>query len=554
MFLVAGASFGRAIQPYFYKIFIDAIPAGSFEFLLRILFYYVGVRFVSLFLGVIGRTVGDIVMIDIFPQANTEVFSRLQDLDFAFHVNKSSGKIINRMKRGENVFWDLHNVLNFQVLDFLVSFSVMLYFFKNINITIVLLAFVAMILSFIAAAIFIPKNVSTRQKFNKFSDRVTAVIVDNFINFETVKMFANEVRERARLTRTYVPWKKWLWRYSLSFRYIGLSVTSILNISLFLILFILLRPTSNIQIDPGEFILVIGFLNHFQSVTFDLIWNLRNVAKNVEDIRKYFEFLEEPIKIKDPEKPVHLESVAGEIEFDRVSFKYEKDEKDAVRNISLNIRQGQSVAFVGSSGAGKTTMVKLLMRFFDVDKGKITIDGVNIKDFTKSNLRSFMGVVPQEPVLFNNTIGYNIAYGKDKASKKEIVAASKLANIHDFIEGLPKKYQTQVGERGIKLSGGQKQRVAIARMILSDPEIIIFDEATSQLDSQSEKLIQTAFWKAREAKTTIIIAHRLSTILRADKIVVMEDGHIVESGSHLELLKIKNGRYRHFWDLQTDID
>ncbi|MBI3954779.1 ATP-binding cassette domain-containing protein, partial [Candidatus Collierbacteria bacterium] len=207
-------------------------------------------------------------------------------------------------------------------------------------------------------------------------------------------------------------------------------------------------------------------------------------------------------------------------------------------------------ALVGRSGAGKTTVVKLLMRFYDVEKGAITIDKINIKDFTKSQLRSFIGVVPQEPILFNNTIGYNIGYGVDKASAKEIKTAARMANLGNFIETLSEKYETNVGERGIKLSGGQKQRLAIARMILSNPDIIIFDEATSNLDSESEKLIQEAFWQIAKNKTTIIIAHRLSTIMRADRIIVMDCGKIIEMGSHRDLLTKKNGLYKHFWDLQ----
>ena len=192
------------------------------------------------------------------------------------------------------------------------------------------------------------------------------------------------------------------------------------------------------------------------------------------------------------------------------------------------------------------------MRFFDPDSGKVTIDGVDIADLTKTNLRSFMGVVPQEPILFNDSIVYNIGYGASTSNLEEVVAAAKMANLHDFISDLPKGYDTKVGERGVKLSGGQKQRLAIARMILSTPDIIIFDEATSQLDSESEKLIQDAFWKASKNKTTIIIAHRLSSITRAGKIVVMDGGKIAEIGNHEQLLE-KNGLYNKFWKLQTEV-
>ena len=228
--------------------------------------------------------------------------------------------------------------------------------------------------------------------------------------------------------------------------------------------------------------------------------------------------------------------------------------ESAQKNINLKIRQGQSIALVGRSGSGKTTLIRLLMRFYDLDKGRILLDGVEIKNLTKSHLRSFIGVVPQEPVLFDNTVAYNISYGKNGATKSEVAAASKIANLNKFIETLPKKYKTHVGERGIKLSGGQKQRLAIARMILSDPEIIIFDEATSQLDSENEKLIQQALWRVAKDKTTIIIAHSLSTAMRADKIIVMENGRIIEKGSHKALLAKKKGLYRHFWQLQVNVE
>ncbi len=325
----------------------------------------------------------------------------------------------------------------------------------------------------------------------------------------------------------------------------------LINISIFSTFLLALWFTTTNELTLGDFVLVVGFVSQFYPRVFDLIWGFRDIAKNYADIDKYFAVLDFQVDIKDPKIAVEKEHVAGEIEYKDVNFSYKDGKKNAIRNFSLTIRQSQSVAFVGRSGAGKTTIAKLLMRFYDVDEGEILIDGTNIKAFTKSQLRSFMGVVPQEPILFDNTVAYNIGYGKEKVTQKEIVAAAKLANIHEFIESLPKKYKTRVGERGIKLSGGQKQRLAIARMILSDPDIIIFDEATSQLDSENERLIQEAFWKVAKNKTTIIIAHRLSTAKQADKIVVLEKGSIAEISTHAELLRNEKSLYRYFWNLQT---
>ncbi len=551
-FFVIVSQIAGAVQPYFYKLFIDAIPGGNFSVLLRILIFYIAIKFAAMIFSLTGRTFGDRAMLHAVPAIDLKVFKRLQDLDFAFHTNKSSGALINRMKRGQGALWDLHEVVNYKTTNFLVNAAVLFFFFKDLDIRVVGLALASMVLSFVAAAFAIPKNIEARRGMNRVSDKVTGVIVDNLANYDTVKMFAKELWEMSRLKRMYRSWQKFLWKYAISFRYIGGSTWAIANISLFVILLLIISQRG-ISLSAGEFILVVGFLHQLDSASSQLIWNVRGLAKNFTDITKYFEILDEEIKVKDPQDPAKIKQVDGEIEYKKVSFAYEegREKTEAIKDINLKIRQGQSLAFVGRSGAGKTTMVKLLMRFFDVDEGEITIDGVNVKDFTKSDLRSFMGVVPQEPILFNNTIGYNIAYGKERATQREMIAAAKLANIHDFIAGLPKGYQTKVGERGIKLSGGQKQRVAIARMILSDPEIVIFDEATSQLDSESERLIQDAFWKATEDKTTIIIAHRLSTVMRADKIVVMEEGRIVETGSHNELLAKKSSLYKHFWELQT---
>ena len=230
-------------------------------------------------------------------------------------------------------------------------------------------------------------------------------------------------------------------------------------------------------------------------------------------------------------------------------FNYNERE-DVLKDINLNIEPGQSIAFVGESGAGKTTMTKLLLRFYDVKSGAIKLDGVDIREITKQSLRQNIGLVPQEPVLFNDTIGYNITYPKDNVSQEQLEEAVKVANLHTFIESLPKKYDTLVGERGIKLSGGQKQRLAIARAFIADPKIIIFDEATSQLDSKSEKLIQDSFWKLVENKTTIIIAHRLSTVMKADRIVVIDNGEISQQGTHQELIEHK-GIYQSLWKLQS---
>lgn len=540
-----------ALLPYFYKLFVDAIPVLNFEKLLKLLLLYLGVYAVSRTLEALSYLVGDILTFDAGIKARQSVFRHIHDLDFAYHTKKSSGSLISAIKRGDGAFWDLHHSIHYRVVAVLVNFFVMMFFFSRLDMVIAVLAFVSFVAALWVTWVFVRMNVKTRDVFNEEEDKISAVIVDNMVNFETVKLFAKEDWEEKRLHERFIQWKKALWDFGLTFRFLDFSMGAVVVTSIFTMLYITLNSTISGRFSIGDFVLVVGFSSVFYSKVFDLVWGLRQIAKNFSDIQKYFGVLDIEIKVKDPVDPVTKVNFASEVCFKNVSFSYEKKSKNAIYNVDLRIRPGQSVALVGKSGAGKTTMVKLLMRFFDVKNGEVLIDNVNIKALSKANLRSHIGVVPQEPVLFNNTIGYNISYGREKVTKKELVAAAKMANIYDYINTLANKYETQVGERGIKLSGGQKQRIAIARMILSDPDIVIFDEATSQLDSESEKLIQDAFWKAVKNKTTIIIAHRLSTVMRADKIVVMEKGRIVEEGSHGELVNKESGLYKHLWELQT---
>lgn len=305
------------------------------------------------------------------------------------------------------------------------------------------------------------------------------------------------------------------------------------------------------RIGAGDFVMIATFMTGVYYQFFWLLYRLRDIAKNYVDIQRYFSILDEKIMVEDPTNPLRIRKIIGEVNFSHVDFQYPDGGESVLKNFNLLVKPGESVAFVGRSGAGKTTIVKLLLRFYDISGGKVTIDGIDIRKFKKSQLRSYIGVVPQEPILFNNTIGFNIAYGRARVSQKEIAEAAKLANLDGFIQSLPLKYETQVGERGIKLSGGQKQRLAIARMILSNPRIIIFDEATSNLDSESEKLIQKALWKVAKGRTVLIIAHRLSTVRRAERIIVIDKGQIKETGDHADLLNKKDGLYQYFWRLQS---
>ena len=553
--LLIATSVVRNIAPYFYKLFVDAIPQSDFGKLITILITYTLIRYSNLILDIGADFVGGVLLFDSAAKARITVFKHLEDLDFAFHASKSTGSLISAIKRGDGAFFEMQYVLHMSLLETLVGFLVMIYFFSTINLYVVLLVLLSFVLTLLISRWVILYNIKVRTDFNDQEDKISGIITDNIINYDTVKLFSKENWEVDRLTNSFKDWKTSLWKYANSFRLIDFSVGSVINISVFLILFLTLRSTANVTMSVGNFVLVLGFINYFYPQLFELVFNLRNLAKNYADIQRYFGVLDYEVEIKDPLHPVEVDKVTGEIEFKNVSFSYaEGGKKNAIRNLNLKIKPGESIALVGRSGSGKTTLIKLLMRYYDINCGSIKIDGVDIKGFTKSRLRSFMGVVPQEPILFNNTIGFNIAYGGNNVSQEQIESAAELANINSFIKHLTKGYETEVGERGIKLSGGQKQRVAIARMIISNPDIVIFDEATSQLDSESERLIQDAFWKVVKGRTTIIIAHRLSTAMRADRIIVLENGKIGEEGTHQELIAKENSLYNHFWRIQTNVD
>ncbi len=308
---------------------------------------------------------------------------------------------------------------------------------------------------------------------------------------------------------------------------------------------------SNSKLEPSEFIAFIAIFSQVITPAKSLTSAWYNIQKGLASSERIYKILDAEVLVKDPEHPAEAKPFSDKIHFDGISFSYTKEDgKSVLKNISLEIPKGKTVALVGQSGSGKTTLADMLPRYYDVDKGKITIDGVNIKDIRITDLRSLMGIVTQESILFNDTVFNNIAFGMENATEEEVIAAAKIANANDFITAMSDGYQTSIGDRGSKLSGGQRQRLSIARAVLKNPPILILDEATSALDTESERLVQEALINLMKQRTTLVIAHRLSTIVHADEIIVMQSGEIVERGTHQELLN-KNGYYKRLFDLQT---
>jgi ATP-binding cassette, subfamily B, heavy metal transporter len=549
--LLIVAQIGYNVANYYVKFLFDALSNGVSDpyTVINIIAGFIFVNLLSMVIGICAWTVTDKYMFESGRDLKLEIVAHLHDLDFSYHASKKSGSLISAIRRGDSAFFSYNNELNREIMVIVVDFVFIVVAFFGLNWELSMIVLFSVVIMLSLTGLLLRRNIKARRAFNKVEDDISGIVADNLINFETVKFFAKEKFEQRRLRSSYRTWLARIWGYSYSFREIEV-VTSLVEVtSLAAIFGISLWMTSTGALSTGNFVLVITFALKFYPQMFNLVFRLREIAKDHTDLEKYFQILDEEPEVKDRVNAGVMEHITGEIAFNNVAFGYRQDSL-VINGLELKIKPNESVAFVGLSGAGKTTLVKLLLRFYDVSSGSITIDGTDIRDVTKTSLRANIGIVPQEPILFNDTIGYNIGYPQPKADLEEIRHSAQMANLDGFIESLPEKYETQVGERGIKLSGGQKQRLAIARVFLANPEVLIFDEATSQLDSESESLIQDALWKVAKNKTTIIIAHRLSTVMRADRIIVLDQGKIREEGTHSELVDKTDSLYKKLWDLQ----
>jgi len=537
------------VSPFFIRQLTRVITIQDYKLATVTLIVFLLSFFLKNLLNNLTTYLQDLTLTKISVSLQQKVFNKLHDLDYEFYSEKSAGSLISILKRGDSALFDIYYGVHDSLLESIISFVFLAISFSFIDLKYLYITILIALIMFLFSFHLVKYNIRKRIFLNEQDDELSTIKVDNMINFETVKYFGNEKFEQTKLANRLQIWFKALKGFFISFRVIELIVGNIANIGIAVVVYIAFLDIQNKAIDLAQFLFIITFANTVFPNFWRVVRAFREIAKNNADLQKYFEILNYSTNIKNPEHPIVLGDDNYEIQFNDVVFKYAKGDR-ALNNFNLNIGKSESVALVGYSGAGKTTLVKLLMRFFDVDKGEILINGLNIKNFSKSYLRQQIGVVPQEPILFNDTIEYNIKYGKTDATTEQVKFACKIANIDSFINNLPDGYQSMVGERGLKLSGGQKQRLAIARVILKNSKIIVFDEATSNLDSQSEKLIQDAFWKLAKNKTTIIIAHRLSTIMHADKIVVMDKGEIKEVGKHAELITKQGGIYRKLWELQ----
>ena len=506
------------------------------------------VRISSTFFGELRNAIFSKVTQKAITQITLNTFKHLHSLSLQFHLGRQTGalsKFIDRGSKGINFLltYMLFNVIPTIIeIFFVAGILAIIYGFKYALVTLVT------IVLYLAITFIVTQwRVKFRRQMNEADNAVSTKLVDSLLNFETVKYFNNEEHEFNRLRESLDKYESSSItnQYTLSYLNIAQSVVIMTGITIMLILSAYDIKAGMISI--GGFVVINAYMMQLYQPLYFFGTVIREIRQSLIDMENLFTLWDEKPNIKDSDHSIDLSDKAS-IEFRNVSFDYDP-KRTIIKDISFKVPNGKKVALVGPTGAGKSTISRLLFRFYDPKQGSIFINDQDIKGMSQNSLRRLIGVVPQDTVLFNDTIFYNISYGDPKASEEEVYKSAKGADIHNFVMGLPDGYETIVGERGLKLSGGEKQRVAIARAILKNPSIYFFDEATSALDSTTEKEIQKNLQAISKNKTTLVIAHRLSTAADADEIIVLDKGVITERGNHEKLLQIK-GKYAEMWNKQ----
>jgi len=551
LFLVA-AKGANVVVPLFYKGAVDALSGPTDAIIavpVALLVGYGLARVLSQGFGELRDAVFTRVAQRAIRRAGLRTFRHLHRLSMRFHLDRQTGGITRAVERGTKGIEFLLRFMLFNILPTLLEiFLVCGILWKLYGFIYGLVTFATLVVYIVWTTLITEWRLKYRRAMNETDNQATTRAVDSLLNFETVKYFGNEDHETERFDRSLRRYEDAAIRSGSSLALLNIGQGVIISLGVTMMMIMAGFGVKSGAMTVGDFVLVNTYLIQlFLPLNF-LGFVYREIKRSLADMEAMFDLIEEKMEVEDKPGAPDLAVAGAEVAFDAVAFGYQ-DERTILRDVSFTVPPGKTVAIVGPSGAGKSTISRLLFRFYEVTGGSISIDGQDIRTVSQESLRAAIGMVPQDTVLFNDSIFYNIAYGRPGASPAEIEHAARVAQIHDFIMALPDGYETVVGERGLKLSGGERQRVAIARTVLKDPSILIFDEATSALDSQTEQDILSALKEVSQDRTTITIAHRLSTIIDADEIIVLDDGAVAERGRHLDLL-VAGGRYADMWNRQ----
>jgi len=539
--------------PFAYRAAVDALAPDSAAAVVTVPVFMVLAYGIARLMGTVLQQLRDLAFARVgqhaLRQLALRVFRHVHHLSLNYHISRRTGALSRVIDRGIKAIEFLLRYLVFSIVPLMFELGVVAVIFWIEFGWSYMAVMLGTIISYVVFTFRVAEwRVAIRKEMNDQDQEAHQKAVDSLLNYETVKYFSAEAREVERYDRSMAAYQKAALRIASSLVFLNSGQAIILGASMITVMLMTAFAVVDGSMSVGSFVMVNAFMMQITMPLNFLGTVYREIRQSLVDMREMYTLIDSEAEIEDAPGAPDLVMGEGRVRFENVSFSYAPD-RPILHDVSFEIPPGRTVALVGPTGSGKSTVARLMFRFYDVSGGAITVDGQDLREVTQASLRRAIGVVPQDTVLFNDTIGYNVAYGRDEATVAEVEEAASAARIHDFVAGLPEGYETRVGERGLKLSGGEKQRVAIARTILKNPAILILDEATSALDTLTEREIQGELARLGEGRTVLIIAHRLSTVVEADEIIVLEAGRIVERGSHTSLLA-QGGRYATLWRRQ----
>jgi ATP-binding cassette subfamily B protein len=550
--LVLAGKAATLVMPFAYKAVIDRMsgPAVAFGVVAMLVVAYAAARFTGVLADNLRNALFEKVGQDAARRLSGQVFRHIHDLSLRFHLERRTGSLTKIVERGTKSIDMMLYFILFNIAPTAIELiAICVIFFVKFGAGLVAATLVMVALDITFTRVVTDWRAQIQRDMNEVDNKAIGRAVDSLLNYETVKYFGAEEREAKRYDEAIGAFTRAAVRNETSLAWLNIGQSFITNLMMAGAMAFTVWGWSKGRFTPGDVVLVNSLLMQLFRPLDMLGWVYRSIRQGLIDMEAMFGLLDTPAEVTDKPGAPALSVKKGEVRFDGVRFGYDP-EREILKGVDLVIPAGTSLAVVGPSGAGKSTLARLLYRFYDPTAGRILIDGQDIAEVEQRSLRAAVGIVPQDTVLFNDTIGYNIAYGRNEATREDVERAANGAAIHDFVQALPQGYESMVGERGLKLSGGEKQRVAIARTLLKNPPILILDEATSALDSRTEAAIQETLERIARNRTTIIIAHRLSTVVGADRIAVLEEGRVAELGSHDELLQ-RGGLYADLWYRQA---